>query len=105
MVMVQLKHSEAQLLSSVLGDRFNKARKFRVGDLPVGSIIISRTIHEFDGVPEYAILVTFRKNKEDTRCASLEGYDGPRVYGYETDYVLKNDEEVVHLINCGNDNE
>jgi hypothetical protein len=96
---MQLKKGEASLLESVLADRFHTAKKTKLGDLEPGSIIISRYVEKYkDELEEvvYTILVTFRKNKKDTRCAAFDGYDH-----IEIDYVLKNDEEVVHLITWG----
>jgi hypothetical protein len=94
--MARLSNVEAALLASTLETRFNTSKKFKVGDLEPGSIIIARCAEVYKGVVEevaYAILVTFRKNKEDTRCASFDGFDS-----ISTNYVLKNTEEVVHLM-------
>jgi len=94
--MTQLKKKEVELLDSTLETRFNAAKKFKLGDLELGSIVIVRWVEELPGVDEvaFAILVTFSKNKKDTCLAAFDGFDCRDVR-----YRFSNNEEVVHLIN------
>lgn len=98
--MTPLKNVEAQLLGSLLKDRFAKSNKYKIGDLELGSIVIVKHVEVDPPEEVYAILVTYRKNKKDTCLASLEGFDQT-----DTGYKLKNTEEVAHLVSFGDDSD
>jgi hypothetical protein len=100
-MMTRLRKAEVSILGSALETRFENAKKFRLGDLDLGSPVIVKCVEKVaDDQDEiaYAILVTFRKNDNDTLLAAFDGFDH-----IETDYRLPNSEEVVLLVTLEHD--
>lgn len=93
---------EQQTLKDHLHSRWNDSIKCQVGDLNVGSIVLARFEDPFD--PEYGIsyafLLIYRKNKKEVRLTESL-CDGSFALCAK-DYRMKNNEEVMHLVNFDN---